>query len=459
MIFQDLQLADGATALTNVLGGSLGRHSFLSTLWGFPSEEQKKAHILLNQFGLSEKANQWTSTLSRGERQRVAACRTLLTRPLLLLADEPVSSLDPNLADQVLTNLKDSITSENGCVVCLHNDEQVANSQTLFSALIHLIRMVEIGKPQTEGQYETHGTVVSISLETFLLFLLGALGSFPNIEGSGRDLDYLGNLGRFASQFFPPDWSILDRTLEGLLETVQIALVSTLLAIIISIVLSVGAARTITPLWLLWPTRMVLNVIRTTWPFWHYWQWSLLGPILAGVIALTFYSVGYLASFSARLSKPLYRCSKALHWEQALYRHSNMGYGPMPCPSYGAIAYGCSSTMYARPALLDMLEPVVSDYLNFMRSLRRGNKFSSPSLHPCHCHRPDFTGEKIRKSIRDKLRQKFPVVKDNYLFSVRFSFYKFLFHHTTFVIQNFHGSGVRKDSIRSTVRMPHLFTS
>ena len=127
MIFQDLQLADGATALTNVLGGSLGRHSFLSTVWRFPHQEQNDARRLLTQFGLSEKADQWTSTLSRGERQRVAACRTLLTRPLLLLADEPVSSLDPNLADRVLTNLKDSITSRNGCVVCaLHNDEQVA---------------------------------------------------------------------------------------------------------------------------------------------------------------------------------------------------------------------------------------------------------------------------------------------------------------------------------------------
>ena len=115
------------TALTNVLGGSLGRHSFLSTLWGFPAQEQKEAQLLLTKFGLSDKANQWTSTLSRGERQRVAACRTLLTRPLLLLADEPVSSLDPTLADQVLTNLKDSITSRNGCVVCaLHNDKQVA---------------------------------------------------------------------------------------------------------------------------------------------------------------------------------------------------------------------------------------------------------------------------------------------------------------------------------------------
>ena len=53
---------------------------------------------------------------------------------------------------------------------------------------------------------------------TFLLFILGALSSLPSIEGSGRNLDYLGNLGRFASQFFPPDWSILNRTLEGLLK-------------------------------------------------------------------------------------------------------------------------------------------------------------------------------------------------------------------------------------------------
>jgi phosphonate transport system ATP-binding protein len=127
MIFQDLQLADGATALTNVLGGCLGRHSFLSTLWRFPAKDRQEASQLLSQFGLSEKGDQWASTLSRGERQRVAACRTLLTRPLLLLADEPVSSLDPSWANDVLGNLKSTITERKGCVVCaLHNDEQVA---------------------------------------------------------------------------------------------------------------------------------------------------------------------------------------------------------------------------------------------------------------------------------------------------------------------------------------------
>ena len=126
MIFQDLQLADGATAVTNVLGGSLGRHSFLSTLWSFPKDEREEASRLLSQFGLSSKESQWVSTLSRGERQRVAACRTLLARPLLLLADEPVSSLDPSSADQILTHLKSTITQRKGCLVCaLHNDEQV----------------------------------------------------------------------------------------------------------------------------------------------------------------------------------------------------------------------------------------------------------------------------------------------------------------------------------------------
>jgi phosphonate transport system ATP-binding protein len=136
MIFQDLQLADGATALTNVMGGSLGRHSFLSTLFRFPSEEREQALHLLTKFGLTGKSNQWTSTLSRGERQRVAACRTLLTRPQLLLADEPVSSLDPSLADEVLNHLSNEISGGNGCLVCaLHNDEQVAKFADLVLRL------------------------------------------------------------------------------------------------------------------------------------------------------------------------------------------------------------------------------------------------------------------------------------------------------------------------------------
>ena len=135
MIFQDLQLADGATALTNVLEDPFERHSFLPLSLDSLTHEQIEANVLLTQFGLAEKAHQWTSTLSRGERQRQQSV-TLLTRPLLLLADEPVSSLDPNLADKVLTKLKDYITSNEGSIVCaLHNDDQVAKYADL---VLHL---------------------------------------------------------------------------------------------------------------------------------------------------------------------------------------------------------------------------------------------------------------------------------------------------------------------------------
>ena len=234
---------------------------------------------------------------------------------------------------------------------------------------------------------------------TFLLFLLGALGSFPNIEGSGRDLDYLGNLGRFASQFFPPDWSILDRTLEGLLETVQIALVSTLLAIIISIVLSVGAARTIAPLWLLWPTRMVLNVIRTIPSL----LWALLAVVIVGSNPLAKF-------FSETFEAANTDAQKALR---------SLGASPLQAFQYGLWPN-------ARPIIwshcLWMLEYNVRSasiigYVGaggiglhlklYAESADSWNKFSLVLL----CILVivtilDFTGEKIRKSIRDKLEGK-----------------------------------------------------
>ena len=248
---------------------------------------------------------------------------------------------------------------------------------------------------------------------TFILFLLGALGSLPAIEGSGRSLDYLGNLGRFASRFFPPDWSILDRTIEGLLETVQIALVSTLLAIIISIVLSIGAARTIAPLWLLWPTRMALNVIRTIPSL----LWALLAVVivgsnqLAGVIALTFYSIGYLAKFFSETSEAANTdAQKALR---------TLGASPLQAFQYGLWPN-------ARPVIwshcLWMLEYNVRSasiigYVGaggiglhlklYAESADSWNKFSLVLL--CILIIVtilDLTGEKIRKTIRDKLEGK-----------------------------------------------------
>ena len=126
MIFQDLQLASGASTLSNVLGGCLGWHSGLRTFLGFPQNEKEECLKWLTKFGLQEKSRQWASTLSRGERQRVAICRTLVSRPTLLLADEPVASLDAEWATRTLQILSDTQKKNGGSVICsLHDEEQV----------------------------------------------------------------------------------------------------------------------------------------------------------------------------------------------------------------------------------------------------------------------------------------------------------------------------------------------
>ena len=134
---------------------------------------------------------------------------------------------------------------------------------------------------------------------TFLVFLLAVGFSLPALEGSGRDLNYWENLTRFGAKFFPPDLSILGRTLTSLWETFQIAVCSTFFAISLSLLISLGAAQNLAPKWLVIMTRMLLNMIRTVPSL----LWALLAVVivgsnsLAGVIALTFYSIGYLGKF------------------------------------------------------------------------------------------------------------------------------------------------------------------
>jgi len=134
---------------------------------------------------------------------------------------------------------------------------------------------------------------------TFLIFLLAVISSVGALEGSGRDLDYMNNLSRFINKFFPPDLSILNRTLVALVETFQIAVMATFFSVGISLALALGAAHNIAPGWLVVITRMLLNAIRTIPSL----LWALLTVVivgsnsLAGVIALTFYSIGYLGKF------------------------------------------------------------------------------------------------------------------------------------------------------------------
>lgn len=125
MIFQQFNIATRLSVIENVLSGGLGYQPPLrSTLRIFSHEEKRRALVNLKRVGLLDHAYKRADELSGGEQQRVAIARTLMQKPAIILADEPVSSLDPNLSRVVLDILKrvcreDAITA----VVSLHTLE------------------------------------------------------------------------------------------------------------------------------------------------------------------------------------------------------------------------------------------------------------------------------------------------------------------------------------------------
>jgi phosphonate transport system ATP-binding protein len=125
MIFQQFNIVKRLSVIENVLSGGLGYQSPLrSTLRSFTRDEKRKALTNLNRVGLLDCAYRRADELSGGEQQRVAIARTLMQEPALILADEPVSSLDPKLSSIVLDILK-RVCQEDGitALVSLHTLE------------------------------------------------------------------------------------------------------------------------------------------------------------------------------------------------------------------------------------------------------------------------------------------------------------------------------------------------
>lgn len=106
MVFQQFNLSPRLDVLTNVLIGSLSRQRGLAPLLKlFPVEERARAILELHALDMSEAALQRCSTLSGGQQQRVAIARTLMQSPDIILADEPIASLDPANAQTVMETL------------------------------------------------------------------------------------------------------------------------------------------------------------------------------------------------------------------------------------------------------------------------------------------------------------------------------------------------------------------
>lgn len=119
MVFQHFNLVHRSKVITNVLAGRLG---YVNPAWSFfnrfPKEDIEKAFKQLERVGIADKADHRADELSGGQQQRVGIARALMQDPEIILADEPVASLDPVLAHSIMKHLEEINKNDGVTVLC-----------------------------------------------------------------------------------------------------------------------------------------------------------------------------------------------------------------------------------------------------------------------------------------------------------------------------------------------------
>ena len=144
MVFQQFNLVKRSSVITNVLSGRLGYvNPWLSLLGYWPEDEKQRALKSLERVGIADKAYNRADALSGGQQQRVGIARALMQEPKLILADEPVASLDPVLSHSILQYLE-QLNKEGITVICsLHFLDLVHRYATRVVALKDGIKVFE----------------------------------------------------------------------------------------------------------------------------------------------------------------------------------------------------------------------------------------------------------------------------------------------------------------------------
>ena len=144
MVFQQFNLVKRSSVITNVLAGRLGYTNPWASLVGiWPKDDRERAIHALERVGIADKANTRADTLSGGQQQRVGIARTLMQEPKLILADEPVASLDPVLSHSILQYLE-QLNKEGITVLCsLHFLDLVHRYATRVIALKDGVKVFE----------------------------------------------------------------------------------------------------------------------------------------------------------------------------------------------------------------------------------------------------------------------------------------------------------------------------
>ena len=119
MVFQQFNLVPRMDVVSNVLHGTLNKRSTLSTFFNlYPQSDIEKAILILERLGVAAHAAKRAEALSGGQQQRVAIARSLMQDPEIILADEPIASLDPMNAQIVMETLRRIHDEDNRTVVC-----------------------------------------------------------------------------------------------------------------------------------------------------------------------------------------------------------------------------------------------------------------------------------------------------------------------------------------------------
>jgi len=144
MVFQQFNLVKRSSVMTNVLSGRLGYANPLMSLVGiWPKADRERAIQALERVGIADKIHTRADTLSGGQQQRVGIARTLMQEPRLILADEPVASLDPVLSHSILQYLE-QLNKEGITVLCsLHFLDLVHRYATRVIALKEGVKVFE----------------------------------------------------------------------------------------------------------------------------------------------------------------------------------------------------------------------------------------------------------------------------------------------------------------------------
>ena len=353
LVFQDYGLVPQLTAMQNVMCGRFHDRHGLASLGNFPADDRRRARQLLTELGLNERLHTRASKLSGGEQQRVAIARLLLQKPRLMLLDEPVSSLDVHWTKQALELMSQPESGSSTLVMVLH-DLSMARRFADRVICLHDGQIVFDGDPEAAccrleadscpleppaadgtidepaaafvsstcpegrecadpriassptpsepiadgvgGLWGKTSFYVTVALLALVLYVWAAMGVEFSVTRIFSNLEHAVD---FGERMFPPDFAVTATVASSLIETIQMALIGTSLAAIVSLPLAVLAARNISARPLQAGARLILNGLRTI-PsiIWGLFFVAIvgLGPF-PGILALTFYASGYLGKF------------------------------------------------------------------------------------------------------------------------------------------------------------------